>query len=82
MEDGKFNVLPGKSIVSDQDLLRYNSVKELFNYIDDKDAKVEKVKILIKKANRELRPMGKKLYVRKAHSHDKDAENRICITTR
>lgn len=81
-EDGKFSVMFRKGMI-DPDLLKYNSVKELVEYVDNKDAKIEKVKILIRKANRELRRLrGKQLYVRKASSRDKEAENRICMTSR
>lgn len=85
-EDGKFNVMFRKGMIdSDPDLLRYNSIKELMNYIENKDAKIENVKFLVVKANRELRlrgSRGKQLYIRKASNRDKDAENRICMTSR
>lgn len=80
---GKFNVLFRKGMIdSDPGLLKYNYIKELVEYVYNKDANIERVKILIAKANRELRFRGKKLYVRKSHSHDKEAENRICMTSR
>lgn len=80
VEVGKFNVLFRKGMIdSDPDLLRYNSVKELVEYVYNKDANIERVKILIIKANRELRLICKQLYVRKSHIHDRCAENRICI---
>lgn len=83
VEDGKFNVLFSKGVIdSGPDLLEHDSIKELMNYIDNKDAKIEKVKVLVKRANRELRLRGKKLYVRRAHCHDRYAENRICMTSR
>lgn len=66
-------------IDSDPGLLRYNSVKELVEYVCNKDANIERVKILITKANRELRLICKQLYVRKSHRHDRHAENRICM---
>lgn len=69
-------------IDSDPGLLRYNSVKELVEYVDNKDANIERVKILVTKANRELRLRGKQLYVRKASDRDKDTKNRICMTSR
>lgn len=81
-EDGRFNVLFRKGMIdSDPELLRYNSVKELVEYVYDKNANIERVKLLITKANRELRLRyrGKQLYVRKSNSRDKEAENRICI---
>lgn len=81
VEDGKFNVLFRREMMSsDSDLLKYDSVKELLNYVNNKDAEIEKVKVLITRANRKLRPLGKQLYVRKAHSSDREAENRICMT--
>lgn len=83
MEDGKFNVLFRREMMgSDSDLLKYDSVKELLNYISNNDAEIEKVKVLITRVNRKLRNLGRQLYVRKAHSHDRDAENRICMTRR
>lgn len=84
VEDGKSNVLFSKGMMdSEPDLFRYESVKELATYIDNKGAEIEKVKILIRKANRELKILrDKKLYVRKSSSRDKDAKNRICMTSR
>ena len=82
MEDGKFNIVFRKGMTKEYDLLRYGSIKELLNYISNKDANIEKVKVLVTKANRELRITGKQLYVRKASSKDKEAEHRICMTTR
>ena len=82
-EDGKFNVLFRKEMVGpDIDLTKYDSIKNLVNYINNKDAEIEKVKVLVTKANRELRVTGKQLYVRKASSKDKEAIYRICMTTR
>jgi hypothetical protein len=82
VKDGKFNVMFRKGMI-DNELLKYNSVKELVEYVDNKDADIEKVKILIRRVNRDLKKLpGKKLYVRKARSHDKYAENRICMTSR
>ena len=80
VEDGKFNIAFRKGMTND--LFKYDSIKALLNYVNNKDAKVEKVKALIIKANRELRMTGKQLYVRKASSKDKEAEHRICMTTR
>ena len=77
---GKFNVSFRKRI--DQDLLRHDSIKELLHYINNKDAEIEKVKVLVTRANRELRPTGKQLYVRKASRKDKEADHRICLTKR
>jgi len=84
VEVGKSNVLFRKGMMdSEPDLFRYDSVKKLADYVDDKDAEIEKVKILIRKANRDLKRLrDKQLYIRKASSRDKDAENRICITSR
>lgn len=84
-EDGKFSVMFRKGMIdSGPDLFRYDSIKELINYVNNKDANIEMVKILIIKANRELkmRHTRKQLYVRKAQSNDKCAENRICMTNR
>lgn len=64
------------------ELSRYDSVKKLLNYINNKDVELDNVRILIKKANRELRIYGKQLYIRKSSVRDREAENRICITKR
>ena len=82
MEDGKFNIVFRKGMIQESELLRYDSIKELINYVNDKDADIERAKVLITKANRELRMTGKQLYVRKASSKDKEAEHRICMTKR
>lgn len=66
----------------DLDLFKHNSVKELLNYINNKDVELDKVKVLITKANRELRIDGRQLFIRKSSGRDKEAENRICITRR
>jgi len=66
----------------DLDLLIYDSVKELFNYTNNKDIDIEKVKALVTKANRELKPRRKQLYVRKASGRYKDVEHRICVIKR
>ena len=68
--------------VINSDLFKHHGVNELLNYIDSKDVELDKVKILIRKANRELRIDGKQLFIRKSPSRDKEAENRICITKR
>ncbi len=68
--------------VIDLDLLKRNSVNELLNYINNKDVEPNKVKILIRKINRELRTDGRQLFIRKSSSLDKETENRICITKR
>ena len=68
--------------VIDLDLFRHHSVNELFNYINNKDVELDKVKILIKNANRELRIDGRQLFIRKSSGRDKEVENRICITRR
>ncbi len=68
--------------VIDLDLFNHHSVKELSNYINNKDVELNKVKILIKKANRELRIEGRQLFLRKSSGRDKEIENRICITNR
>lgn len=70
-----------KTII-DLDLFRHHSIKELSNYINNKDVELDKIKILIKKANRELRIDGRQLFVRKSSGRDKKVENRICITRR
>jgi len=66
--------------VIDLDLLKRNSIKRLHQYINTNDVELNKVKILIKRANIDLRPNGKQLFIRK--STDKEDENRICITRR
>lgn len=68
--------------VVDLDLLKRNSVKELLNYINEKDVEVDKVKILIKKANKELRIDSRHLFIRKPSNPDKESKNIICITRR
>jgi hypothetical protein len=81
---GRSNVLFRKGMFdAEPELFKYNSVKELVDYVNKGNTDIEKVKALIIKANRELKKLrDKKLYVRKATSRDKDAENRICITSR
>lgn len=66
--------------VMDLDLFDNNDVKELFNYIDNKDVELKEVKFRIWKANIKLRANGRKLFVRK--SSNKEIENRICVTRR
>lgn len=68
--------------IANLDLSRHHNVNELFNYINNKDAEINKVKILMKKANRELRIDGRQLFIRKSSGRDKEVENRICITRR
>jgi hypothetical protein len=68
--------------VNDLDLFKHHSIKELLNYINYKDAELNKVKILIRKANRELRINGRQLFIRKSSGRDRETENRICITRR
>jgi len=68
-----------KTIV-DLDLFKYNNFKELFDYINKNDVELDKVKILIKKANIKLRTGGMKLFIRK--SYDKEVENIICVSRR
>lgn len=68
-----------KTIV-DLDLLKRSSIKELFNYINGKDVELTKVKVLMHRANRELKMDGRQLFIKKACATDKEAENRICIT--
>ncbi len=75
------NFMFSKSVI-DLDLSRYNSINELINYINNKDVDLNKIKIIIKKANRELRISGRQLFIRKASKKDKEAKNRICITRR
>jgi len=70
-----------KTII-DLDLSKHNSINELLNYINNKDVELDKVKVLIKRANRELRIDGRQLFIRKSSGRDKEAENRICITRR
>lgn len=68
--------------VIDSDLSKHHSVNELFNYVNNKDIELDKVKILIRKANRELRIDGRQLFIRRSSGRDKETENRICITRR
>lgn len=83
VEDGKSNVLFSRELMNSySDLLMYDSIKELSNYINNKDAEIEKVKALVTRANRELRPRCRQLYVRKASNRYKEAEHRICVSTR
>lgn len=76
-KDNKF--LFSKTIIN-LDLLRRDSINRLFKYINTDDVELDKVKILIKRANVDLRPNGKQLFIRKPT--DKDDNNRICITRR
>lgn len=62
--------------------LKHNSVKELLDYINNDDVEFGKVKVLVKKANRDLRTDGRQLFIRKSTGRDKETQNRICITTR
>lgn len=73
-----------KKIIDLDLLFKHDGVKELSNYINNEDVELDKVKILIKKANRELRIGGMQLYIRKISNRgmDKEIENRICITRR
>ena len=77
----KYRYMFSKTVI-DLDLFRHHSVNELFNYINNKDVELDKVKILIKNANRELRIDGRQLFIRKSSGRDKEVENRICITRR
>ena len=65
-----------RSIV-DTDLLTYSSLKDILDYISGKDVVSDNVKVLIKRANKELRKGNKRLFVRRANDRDKKAENRI-----
>ena len=65
-----------RSIV-DTDLLTYSSLKDILDYINSKDVVLDNVKVLIKRANKELRKDNKRLFVRRANDRDKKAENRI-----
>lgn len=76
-KDNKF--LFSKTIIN-LDLLRRDSINRLFRYINTDDVDLDKVKILIKRANIDLRPNGKQLFIRRPT--DKDDNNRICITRR
>jgi len=68
--------------IIDSDLFKHHSVDELSNYVNNKDVELDKVKILIRKANRELRVDGRQLFIRRSSGRDKETENRICITRR
>lgn len=63
----------------DLDLLKYDSVKKLVEYVNNKDTELDKVKTLVTKANKDLRMCGSYLCVKKSFDWDKEAENRICI---
>jgi hypothetical protein len=84
-KDDKLNsvskIMFSKTVIN-LDLFKLNSVKELLNYINNKDVELDKVKILVRKANRELKIEGRQLFIRKSSGLDKEAENRICITKR
>lgn len=70
--------------VTDLDLFKYDSIKELLNYINSKDVELVKVKILIKKANRELSVGNSniRLFIRKAYNLGAENKKRICVTTK
>ena len=68
--------------IIDLHLFKHHSVNELLNYINNKDVELDKVKILIRKANRELRIDGRQLFIRRSSGRDKEVGNRICITRR
>lgn len=68
--------------VIDLYLFKHHGIKELLNYMNNKDVELDKVKILIRKANRELRIDGRQLFIRRSPGRDKEVENRICITRR
>lgn len=74
---GKF--IFSKTVV-DLDLLKHDSVKELFNYINREDVEIDEVRFLIRKANVKLRIYDKQLFIRK--SHNEEAKSRICVTRR
>lgn len=64
----------------DLKLFEHKSIKELFNYINNEDIEITKVKFLIRKANIKLRTNGKQLFIRKPS--DGEVENIICVTSR
>lgn len=68
--------------LADSDLSKHNGIKKLLNYINEKDAELNKVKVLVKKANRELRTDSRHLFIRKASGRNKEAASRICISSR
>lgn len=68
--------------LADSDLFKNDGIKELHNYISEKDAELSKVKVLIKKANRKLRTDSRHLFVRKASGRNKEAISLICVSTR
>ena len=68
--------------LADSDLFKHNGIKELLNYISEKDAELNRVKVLIKKVNRELRTDSRHLFIRKASSRNKEAISLICVSTR
>ena len=70
--------------IFDLNLIKHDSIKELLNYINGKDVELMKVKILIKKANKEMRigNNNKRLFIRKTFSSDKEDKSIICVTTK
>jgi hypothetical protein len=66
--------------IMDLDLFKNDSVKELFDYINNKDAELKEVKFLVRQANKKLKIFDRQLFIRK--SSDKEVENRICVTRR
>jgi hypothetical protein len=70
--------------VTDLDLFKHDSIKKLFNYVNNKDVELTKVKILIKKANRELCNGNSniRLFIRKAYNLGEENKKRICVTTK
>jgi hypothetical protein len=66
-----------KSIIA-SDVIKHNSVKDLFNYINDEDVKLSQIMVLIKKANMKLRTDGIYLFIRK--SSKEEVKNIICMT--
>jgi hypothetical protein len=70
--------------VTDLDLFKYSSVKDLFNYVNGQDVELNTVKLFIKKANREMRigNNNRRLFIRKISGLDEEANSRICVTTK
>jgi hypothetical protein len=60
------------------DMFEHNSIRELFDYVDNKDVELKEVKFLIRKANMKLKTNGKQLFIKR--SSDKEVGNIICVT--
>lgn len=70
--------------VADFDLFKYESVKDLLNYVNGQDVELNKVKLFIRRANQEMRVgnNNKRLFMRKAFNLGEETNIRICVTTK